>query len=906
MDGPSDGPGSSAPTAKASTSQQMETMKDTYIPIFSNRVADYREWRQRILLYKRKLALSGKEKEATINVLTSLTGVAWKQIEHLAESAVDETNGFDQVLSALDKAFKYDDRVEMPRSLEKFFYQLTRRSDQTLLAYCSEHREQMREIEKHGIKIPDSVAGWLLLRRSNLTQEQKHLVQSQVGPKLESAKVEEVMYYLFGQDYKSRVDSPSKWNKGPKKQQRWYSPRKSGTAYMTEDVEDNAYEYEIEETYVAEEAYVEEDDENFEDAAELDFEDEGQWHEAAFEEDDQQLEEAYATYLDARRQFANLKAARGYYPVVALAQDPGAPSSPPSAPSQRPFPPKGGGKSKKGSGKGKSSPSPQKGSAYNRGRAALASMQCLKCGRFGHESSACPQKSASGSPTKKAKTDYKPSQAYMVRDVCQEEKQVELLSADGWYGAQDGGASSMVCGHETLMRIIAHMQSFGVPLERYQFFATNRLFTFGGDGMKPSEWTCKMPVYVNGKSGYVECFIVEGGAPLLIGRPILKALKVKVDWENDRYSTDDENWQPAVIGPRGEFLLQLDSGVADDPLGNNIEFDLITDETYGKLKESGPVTPLPIEDYLNQTGRPHFEVGLMQQDDADDLSSNETFNPDFDDDAKTEIRRQITDKLLRNMRYYHSTMLAKRHSVMEQTLKAHEQKQVIFWEVYSGHGELSREMRRRGYNVLSFDYNTGWDFDLADHRRAFFELLDQVCPDFIWLAPDCKKWSRFQNLCTLTDEKKEALNAERDYNEAVHLKLTKKAYSKQIDENVHAGIEHPQGSEAWSTRTWHALPGYECELHQCAFGVKLADQYIKKPTRLQLSDAGMAQELALRCPGDHEHLKLEGSLPGIGSLTKAAGAYQLPFCRRVGRAIDSLFEREFAFAGEIAEDDERE
>ena len=33
------------------------------------------------------------------------------------------------------------------------------------------------------------------------------------------------------------------------------------------------------------------------------------------------LEEAYAAYLDARRQFANLRAARGYYPVVALAPD---------------------------------------------------------------------------------------------------------------------------------------------------------------------------------------------------------------------------------------------------------------------------------------------------------------------------------------------------------------------------------------------------------------------------------------------------------------------------------------------------------------------------------------------------------------------------------------------------------
>ena len=35
--------------------------------------------------------------------------------------------------------------------------------------------------------------------------------------------------------------------------------------------------------------------------------------------DDDNLEEAYAAYLDARRHFAQMKAARGYFPVVALA-----------------------------------------------------------------------------------------------------------------------------------------------------------------------------------------------------------------------------------------------------------------------------------------------------------------------------------------------------------------------------------------------------------------------------------------------------------------------------------------------------------------------------------------------------------------------------------------------------------
>ena len=59
------------------------------------------------------------------------------------------------------------------------------------------------ELEKHGIKIPSGIAGWLLLRRSNLTSEQKHPVQAQAGPELESHKAEEVLYY------KSKTDKPS-------------------------------------------------------------------------------------------------------------------------------------------------------------------------------------------------------------------------------------------------------------------------------------------------------------------------------------------------------------------------------------------------------------------------------------------------------------------------------------------------------------------------------------------------------------------------------------------------------------------------------------------------------------------------------------------------------------------------
>ena len=84
----------------------MELLKDTYIPVFNNKPGDYREWRQRIGLYRRKLELQGKGKEAVLNVLTSLHGVAWRQLEPKVETILAKDEGaFDLILNELDSRF---------------------------------------------------------------------------------------------------------------------------------------------------------------------------------------------------------------------------------------------------------------------------------------------------------------------------------------------------------------------------------------------------------------------------------------------------------------------------------------------------------------------------------------------------------------------------------------------------------------------------------------------------------------------------------------------------------------------------------------------------------------------------------------------------------------------------------
>ena len=78
----------------------------------------------------------------------------------------------------------------------------------------------------------------------------------------------------------------------------------------------------------------------------------------------------------------------------------------------------------------------------------------------------------------------------MVRDMAkQHAKGLPHLSGSGWYGIQDGGASSVVVGHETLMHIIDHMQHRGVSVDRYLFMATDKMFGFGGDISRRADWS---------------------------------------------------------------------------------------------------------------------------------------------------------------------------------------------------------------------------------------------------------------------------------------------------------------------------------------------------------------------------------------------------------------------------------
>ena len=117
-------------TAQSSATQSGtgtgDVVRDNYIPLFDGRPSSYREWRKRITLYQNKMVLAKRATEGVINLMTSFSGHVWKQVEHLADTATEQEDGFSIILQTLDRIYQYDAKVEMPKAFEKFFFGVSR------------------------------------------------------------------------------------------------------------------------------------------------------------------------------------------------------------------------------------------------------------------------------------------------------------------------------------------------------------------------------------------------------------------------------------------------------------------------------------------------------------------------------------------------------------------------------------------------------------------------------------------------------------------------------------------------------------------------------------------------------------------------------------------------------------
>ena len=836
-------------------------LRDSFVPLFSGQPQDYKEYRKRLMLYHHKMKISKRTAESVLNILGSFQGVVWRLFEDFSVEEAEKEDGFGKIISKLDKNFEYDDRVLLPNDFEEYFNLLQRKPQQSLLSFVTDHDTAYRRLTAHNVTLPGQVQGWHLLRRAALTKEQRQMVTLK-APTLEKTPVIEALYLLFGQDYKA-----GGWNaERDRKFNRW-----KGRGYAAFDDEDA---YWTEQSW-PEEAYYEADD-WYDDIApddEADFDYDAIYYGEENEpgdhdspEDPQELAEeydhAYATYLDARQRFQQLKLARGYLPIVALTDGQNT-----SAASGSSSPSNGAGKNKgkgknKSKGKGKNVvryPSSSGGKSDPKGRAKATT--CLRCGQPGHWAAQCPQSAKPPvSPNKRpAPTEGMALQNETALVLFQDEMGTDRPDAT----MLDPGASAFLCGYGPFGCYLSQLHSMNYPINTIRFARCDRQFHFGGDASSRASWTVDLPVMIDGQFGTIQCYLVPGNTPMLMGRPVIEALHMGIDFSQKRIRFGRSPWTSVLVGSHGEYLLSLTTGMEEVPDPTKALFSL-------RIAEETPGSHLHFEDFNK----------LEQVFQAEDLPRPGS------DLQSTRLHRHA----LRTMETQLVTTSNSTEAYITQELHNPPDHRRVLWEIYCGKARTGHIAEELGMKVERFSLDNGWDFNLISHQQQLLQRLDEEEPDEVLVAPECRLWSRMQTLACRTPAQQEALKARREHHHRRHLGFAKRIYLRQVNNARHAHLEQPRHALSWNTTALRDLPGYYADFDQCRYGAMCMDtdgiwRPVQKSTRLLTTKQAVLEAFQLKCDHDHHHCPLEGSAPGYGRRTTYLEDYQPGFAATLAAAL---------------------
>ena len=226
-------------------------------------------------------------------------------------------------------------------------------------------------------------------------------------------------------------------------------------------------------------------------------------------------------------------------------------------------------------------------------------------------------------------------------------------------------------------------------------------------------------------------------------------------------------------------------------------------------------------------------------------------------------------------------------------------------EVYcSQDSQLTHQCLSQGLSAARFSRKHG-DLNTITGRHMLYDMLWQLRPKHIWVAPTCKPWCCWSQL---NAAKSKALAQRIDQerrSENVHLLLCDALLHLQLwrSDDCHFHLEQPQGSELVHQREMQQvmLHTFRAICDMCNAG-KLhhpeTGNPLRKRTQILTTSQIMYHVLEkLQCMGDHAHDAIQGSCKPQGfsrmPLTKYTELYTATFGRKLSRVIQcSLQARE--------------
>jgi len=114
--------------------------------VFDGRPANYREFRRKTIL-----AVAGLEEKhvhlAGPRLLTRLQGEAYRATEHLSVSDLRRSDGWLQVLRALDKHYAFLPETELHEAIDSFLFDLRKRPQEGATQFASRFKTALSRVQ---------------------------------------------------------------------------------------------------------------------------------------------------------------------------------------------------------------------------------------------------------------------------------------------------------------------------------------------------------------------------------------------------------------------------------------------------------------------------------------------------------------------------------------------------------------------------------------------------------------------------------------------------------------------------------------------------------------------------------------------------------------------------------------